>query len=116
VHAQDGGAEATIRLMGAAEAELPDAVTNPIKLPDRLLDVPEAEQVKAVEKASDALANATQHRDAGRNGGLDQAAEARMKGADMAEQAKDNRDTHGRSDPPGPPETPPGPPETPPGN
>jgi len=116
VYADGVKAEATIRLMGAAEAQLPDAVTNPIELPTDLMAAPALEKSKAVEKAKDVLEKATQRRDEGRNGGLNNAEGARAKGAEMAEQAKDNRDTRGRSDPPGPPETPPGPPETPPGN
>ena len=48
--ADDDGAEATIRLMGTAEAELPDAVTRQITLPKDLL-VESNDQVKAVNKA-----------------------------------------------------------------
>ena len=47
--AGDDDAEATIRLMGTAEAELPDAVTKQISLPKDLIDA--EDQVAAVERA-----------------------------------------------------------------
>jgi len=103
----DDGAEATIRLMGKSDDELPQAVTKDLKLPEHLLEVSEEEQVKAVEKAEKGLANAQNHRDEGRANGQNQAAESRAHGQEMAEQAKDNRENRGRSeDPPGPPENP----------
>jgi len=103
----DDGAEATIRLMGKSDDELPQAVTKDLKLPEHLLEVSEEEQVKAVEKAEKGLANAQNHRDDGRANGQNQAAESRGRGQEMAEQAKDNRENRGRSeDPPGPPENP----------
>ena len=48
-------AEATIRLMGAAEAELPDAVTREIVLPAHLLEASEEDQAAAVEHAAKAV-------------------------------------------------------------
>ena len=102
--------------MDAAEADLPEAVTKSIELPLDLMAEPALEKSKAVEKAKDALKEAEQHRDEGRQKGIDASYEARMKGADMADQAKDNRDTRGRSDPPGRPENLPEPPNNPPGD
>lgn len=103
----EDGAEATIRLMGKSDDELPQAVTKELKLPEHLLEVSDEEQVKAVEKAANGLANAQNHRDEGRAKGQNQAAESRGRGREMAEQAKENRENHGRSeDPPGPPENP----------
>ena len=101
-------AEATIRLMGQAEAELPDAVTREIALPEHLLAADPEDQVAAVEKAEKGLAKANE-RNAHRERGQDQAAEARERGAEMKEKAKENRESRGRSeDHPTPPETPPG--------
>lgn len=101
-------AEATIRLMGNAEAERPDAVTKQITLPEHLLLETE-DQVAAVEKAEKGLAKANE-RHARREQGQDQAAEAREHAAEMQEKAKNNREQRGRSkdDRPTPPETPPG--------
>ena len=101
-------AEATIRLMGKAEAELPDAVTKEIRLPEHLLAADPEDQVAEVEKAEKGLAKANE-RHARREQGQDQAAEARERNAEMKEQAKENRESRGRSeDHPTPPETPPG--------
>lgn len=101
-------AEATIRLMGKAEAELPDAVTKEIRLPEHLLAADPEDQVAAVDKAEKGLAKANE-RHAHREKGQDQAAEARERGAEMKEKAKDNRENRGRSDDrPEPPESPPG--------
>jgi hypothetical protein len=103
----DDGAEATIRLMGKSDDELPQAVTKELKLPEHLLEVSADEQVKAVEKATQKLNDAQAHRDEGRAKGQNQAAESRGRGQEMAEQAKQDRENHGRSeDPPGPPENP----------
>ena len=110
--AQDSNddAEATIRLMGAAEAELPDAVTKEISLP-----VSVAEDSAAVENAATGLQTANENR-MRREEGLTKADEAREMGAEMAEEAMENRENRGRSedlperpDTPQPP-TPPGPP------
>jgi len=101
-------AEATIRLMSKAEAELPDAVTKEITLPEHLLAADPEDQVAAVEKAEKGLAKANE-RHALNVQGQDQAAEARERGAEMKEKAKENRESRGRSeDHPTPPETPPG--------
>lgn len=101
-------AEATIRLMGKAEAELPDAVTKEITLPAHLLAADPEDQVAAVERAEKGLAKANE-RNAHRDKGQDQAAEARERGGEMKEKAKENRESRGRSeDHPTPPETPPG--------
>jgi hypothetical protein len=101
-------AEATIRLMGIAEAELPDAVTKHITLPEHLLLETE-DQVAAVKKAEKGLAKANE-RHARREQDQDQAAEAREHAAEMQEKAKNNREQRGRSedDRPTPPEPPPG--------
>jgi len=101
-------AEATIRLMGEAEAELPDAVTREITLPEHLLAADPEDQVAAVEKAEKGLTKANE-RQAHREKGQDQAAEARERSIEMKEKAKENRENRGRSeDHPEPPETPPG--------
>ena len=101
-------AEATIRLMGKAEAELPDAVTKEIRLPEHLLAADPEDQVATVDKAEKGLAKAKE-RHAQREKGQDQAAEARERGAEMKDKAKDDRENRGRSDDrPEPPETPPG--------
>lgn len=101
-------AEATIRLMGKAEAELPDAVTKEITLPEHLLTADPEDQVAAVEKAEKGLAKANE-RHAHREKGQDQATEARERGAEMSEKANENRENHGRSeDHPEPPDPPPG--------
>ena len=113
VWAQDDGgddgngtdeAEATIRLMGKAEAELPDAVTKEITLPASV-----SEDSAAVENAAKGLETANENRER-REEGLSRADEARDRGAELAEEAQQNRETRGRSgDRPEPPE-PPGPP------
>ncbi len=83
---------ATIRLMSNAEADLPDAVTKEIKLPENL-----AVDSEAAENAANGLATANQNRLEG-NKGLEQAEEARQRGAEMAEAAQENREIRGRSD------------------
>lgn len=99
-------AEATIRLMGNAEAELPEAVTRQISLPEHLLMESE-DQVAAVEKAEKGLAKANDAA-AQRNQGQERAAEARENGSEMKEKAKESREHHVRSDDrPTPPEPPP---------
>lgn len=98
-------AESTIRLMGAAEAELPNAVTKEISLPAAA-----TEDEAAVDKASKGLEKANE-RNERREKGLSQADEARERGAEMSEEAKENRENRGRSgDRPQPPEPPKGPP------
>jgi hypothetical protein len=100
----NGEAESTIRLMGVAEAELPEAVTKEISLPAAV-----AEDFAAVENAAKDLEMANENRQR-RETGLTQADEARERGADMADEAQDNRESRGRSlDRPEPP-TNPGPP------
>lgn len=103
--ADDDGAEATIRLMGTAEAESPEAVTKTISLPAHLLE--SDDPVAAVEKARKAheLANANVNRDKSVTG-QDRAAEAREQGKEMAEKAKEARENQGRAEPPGRPEDP----------
>jgi hypothetical protein len=103
--AADGDeAESTIRLMGAAEAELPDAVTKEITLPEVV-----AVDSAAVENAERGLETANENRQR-REEGLSQADEARERGADMAGDAQDSRENRGRSeDRPEPPANP-GPP------
>jgi len=100
-------AEATIRLMGKAEAELPEAVTKEITLPAHLLDESTDKQARAVEKAARGLEKANQ-RNAHRENGQLQAEEARERSHDMNEKASENREYRGRSeDHPTPPESPP---------
>ena len=110
----DDGAEATIRLMDTAEAELPGAVTKTIPLPDHLT-VESSDQVKAVEKAKNGHDVANQRRE-DHTTGQARAEEVRQQGKEMAEKAKEVRENRGRTDPParGRPDNP-GPPETPPG-
>jgi hypothetical protein len=111
VHAQDvdsdaeDPAETTIRLMGVAEAELPEAVTREITLPPAAI-----ENSAAVENAEHGLATAKENRDR-RENGLSSADEARERGEAMADEAAQNRENRGRSDDrPSPPEPPNGPP------
>jgi hypothetical protein len=106
----DEDAEATIRLMGAAEAELPDAVTKEISLPES-----KTEDSADVENPAQVLETANKNR-LRREEGLTTADEARERGAEMAKDAMENRENRGRSDDlpdrpdvPEPP-TPPGPP------
>ena len=91
--------------MGAAEAELPEAITKEIMLPKSL-----REDSKAVEKAANGLETANQNKQR-RKSGPSQADEARERGAEMADEAKNNRESRGRSeeDRPDPPSNP-GPP------
>lgn len=112
VHAQDvdteaeDPAETTIRLMGMAEAELPEAVTKEIKLPPAAM-----ENSAAVEKAERGLATADENRDR-RENGLSRADEAREHGQAMADEAAKNRENRGRSDDrPNRPDPPNGPPD-----
>lgn len=99
--AQEEEAETTIRLMGAHEAELPDAVTAEIALPD---SVPE--DSAAVESAQFGLDTANENRQR-REDGLSKADEARERGAEMTEEALQNRENRGRSqDLPTPPDVP----------
>jgi len=104
----DDDAEATIRLMGAAEAELPDAVTKEISLPEHLLQRAAEDQPAAVEHAQKGLDNANANREKqNRLDGLAKAEAARERGAEMSEKANENRENHGRSeDPPGRPDNP----------
>lgn len=100
----DGAAESSIRLMGAAEAELPEAVTKEITLPAAV-----AEDKAAVENAARGLEKANENRQR-REEGLSTADEARERGAELAGEAQDNRENRGRSeDRPEPPANP-GPP------
>lgn len=100
--AEDGDeAESTIRLMGAAEAQLPESVTKQISLPAAV-----SEDSAAVEKAARGLDKANENRQR-RGKGLSQADEARERGSDRADEAHDNRENRGRSeDRPEPPANP----------
>ena len=94
-------AESTIRLMGAAEAELPDAVTKEITLPEAA-----SEDSAAVDNTERKMKTANENRQR-REKGLAQADEARERGANMAGEAHDNRENRGRSeDRPEPPADP----------
>ena len=103
-------AEATIRLMGTAEAELPDTVTKQISLPDHLR-VDGDDQVTAVDKAKQANGHekANERHDK-REQGLSNADAARERGAEMSEKAKEARENRVRSEdrpePPGRPDNP----------
>ena len=79
-------AESTIRLMGAAEAERPSAITKEITLPAALSD-----ESVAVEKAAKGLEKASENQQR-RESGLAQADEARERGSEMADEAKENRE------------------------
>jgi hypothetical protein len=104
--ADDDGAEATIRLMGTAEAELPDAVTKQISLPDHLL-LEDKDQVAAVDKAKGHDKANERVENEKRNNGLAKANAARENGAEMSEKAKEARENKGRSeDAPGRPDNP----------
>ena len=94
--ADDDGAEATIRLMGTAEAELPDAVTKQISLPDHLL-LEEQDQVTAVDKAKQGHDKANERHEK-RNSGLTKADSVREQGAELSEKANEARENKGRSD------------------
>lgn len=97
----DDPTTATIRLMSNAEADLPDAVTKEIRLPENL-----AEDSKAAENAARGLSTANKNRLEG-NRGLEKADEAQQRGSEMAEAAQENRENRGRSDErPEPPEKP----------
>jgi hypothetical protein len=89
--ASDDPTTATIRLMSSAEADLPDAVTKEIKLPENL-----AEDAEAATNAARGLATANQNRLEG-NQASEKAEEAQQRGAEMAEAAQDNRENRGRS-------------------
>ena len=82
--AQDGtdDAETTIRLMGAAEAMRPEAVTRDIPLP--LNAAVDYEAVRGMEKAAE--------RHERREKGLSTADEARENASNMADEARSNRE------------------------
>jgi uncharacterized protein YaiI (UPF0178 family) len=95
----DEVAESTIRLMGAAEAELPAAVTKDIKLPASL-----SVNSRAVENASRGQQQAQENRGR-REQGLSKADEAREKGKEISEQANQSRENRSRfEEPPGRPD------------
>lgn len=85
-------AETTIRLMGAAEASLPDAVTADIVLPESV-----SEDAAAVENAQFGIDAANENRQR-REEGLTTADEARERSAEMAEEALENRENRGRGE------------------
>lgn len=94
-------ADTTIRLMGAAEAEVPAVVTDLIVLPENAADDNEGQN--GIDQA-----NLNRVR---REEGLLTADDAREQGAEIAEDAMDNQESRGRSeDRPEPPENP-GPPQ-----
>lgn len=106
--------ELTIMLM-PENATTPESVT-------RVIELPAHAAAEAAEKAADGLDQANAGR-ARREDGLDTAAAARENGREfgqaMRELAQENREAHGRAEPPanpgGPPPAVPGPPVTPPG-
>lgn len=102
--AQDGSddAETTIRLMGAAEATRPEAVTRDIPLP--MNAAVDYEAVRGMAKAAE--------RHERRESGLATADLAKEKAAEMADEARSNRENRGRSeDIPDRPADPPGRPD-----
>jgi hypothetical protein len=111
VWAQDDP-EATIRLMGVAEVELPDVVMNEISLPESV-EVNEA----AVEKLEQALA----HAGPGNYPEQSNAEDALQNAKDTVQDAIANREDRGRGDDmpalpddlPSPPDDLPGPPNSP---
>ena len=118
---EDDDAETTIRLMGVAEAELPDVVMNEITLPDA---------AKPNEAAVDKLEAALAHAGPGNLPEQSRAEEALERAKATVQEARANRENRGRGedmpgppedrpgppdDLPGPPDDMPGPPETPPG-
>jgi hypothetical protein len=115
--AQDGdgdNAETTIRLMGDADAELPDVVINDISLPEAA-----TVDLEAISNARKGLDVANEKR-AQRNDGLRNASEARERASEMADEARGNVENRGRAedlpgDVPGRPDRPERPerPETP---
>ena len=110
----DDDAEATIRLMGAAEADEPEAVTKELAIPEHLMKASEKGIQQATENSADGLQNAA---DRGEKKGFEKAGtpgrgradEALERNSEMSEKAKENRENKGRADDlPEPPETPPG--------
>ena len=110
----DDDSEATIRLMGAAEADEPTAVTKELAIPTHLMQASQEAQDRAVKNAEQGLQNAAQR---GEKKGFEKAGtpgrgrpeEAQERNSEMSEKAKENRENKGRSeDRPEPPETPPG--------
>lgn len=107
---QDNGendeGEVTIRLMGHADAALPDAVTKNISLPVVLPADAAAEAAAAISSA-----------EAARAAGLEKAEIALDRNAAMRQNALENVENRSRSDvPSGPPTDPPQPPGPPDGN
>lgn len=113
----DDDSEATIRLMSAAEADEPEAVTKQLTIPTHLMQASEEAQQRAVENSAKGLDNAAERGEkkgfehAGSRG-QERSEEARERGAEMSEKAREKRENKGRSDDrPEPPEGPPGPPD-----
>jgi len=110
---QEDETEVTIRLMGAAEADLPEAAMHSVVLPGEMtLNTKAVEKAQSIEKAQFGLDTAS-NPPSNRDEALEKAAEARSKGAEMSEAAQESRENHGRSeDRPEPPNQPqdPGPP------
>lgn len=99
--------ETTIRLMGVAEATLPDVVMNEITLPDA---------AKPDDAAAEKLAAALAHAGPGNLPEQSRAGEALERAKATVEDARSNREDRGRGeDMPGRPDDLPGPPDTPPG-
>jgi len=97
-----GELDATMRLMDDAEAESSQAVTRPIELPDAASITAVGKSEKGLEAANAGSENSTF--------GRDTADAARERANGMSEAAKDNRESHGRSedlpDPPNRPDPP----------
>lgn len=101
---EDDELDATMRLMEHAEAELPEAVTKKIQLPEHL-----REDSTAADNSAKGHSQANAARE-DREKGPGTADDARERGNDMSEAAKENRENRGRSgdrpDPPNRPEVP----------
>ena len=108
----DDDAEATIRLMGAAEADLPDAVTKLITIPTDLMQASEEAQQRAVANSAKGLEKANQRIERRESNRL-HADEARDRKAEMSDSAMEDRENRGRAE--DRPEPPNSPPEGPPG-
>ena len=114
---QDDDGEVTISLMPASADESPDAVTKQISLPDVLNLVGNTQAQESVKKrAEQALKDAAEKGNGGREHGWSHANEARMQAQDMADEAKARNENRSRGEanrperpePPDPPNTPPG--------
>jgi len=110
---QEDETEVTIRLMGAADAELPQAAIHSVVLPGDMTENTKAvEHAQSIEKAQfglDTASNPPSNRDEAQ----EKAFEARSKGAEMSEAAQESQENRGRSDERPEPPAPGSPPQNP---